>query len=119
MFIDEGQGNGGLAAMAPLLDHSKRVLLLHTGGDSKRVPWANPIGKAFIPLPFLAGDDPDGHIFTLFDHILAISASVLRSFSTPGKLNLQISVTIAIVTALLVCNWTLLVERALSLLICR
>lgn len=75
--------------MTPLFacDQRKRVLLLHTGGDSKRVPWANPIGKAFIPLPFLAGDDPDGHIFTLFDHILAISASVLQSFSSQGKNN--------------------------------
>ncbi|XP_024367740.1 bifunctional fucokinase/GDP-fucose pyrophosphorylase isoform X3 [Physcomitrium patens] len=63
-----------------------RVLLLHTGGDSKRVPWANPIGKAFIPLPFLAGDEPDGPILTLFDHILAISAGVLQSFSNKGGL---------------------------------
>lgn len=78
----------GLAAMTGLFacDRRMRVLLLHTGGDSKRVPWANPIGKAFIPLPFLGADDPDGSILTLFDHILAISASVLQSFSNKGEL---------------------------------
>ncbi|GJZ36248.1 bifunctional fucokinase/fucose pyrophosphorylase isoform X1, partial [Tanacetum coccineum] len=38
----------------------KHILLLHAGGDSKRVPWANPMGKVFLPLPYLAADDPDG-----------------------------------------------------------
>jgi fucokinase len=62
-----------------------RVLLLHTGGDSKRVPWANPIGKAFLPLPFLAGEDPDGPVLTLFNHILAISATAIQAFSNRGE----------------------------------
>lgn len=60
------------------------VLLLHTGGDSKRVPWANCIGKAFVPLPFLADEDPDASVPTLFDHILAISALALQAFSGKG-----------------------------------
>jgi len=42
---------------------------------AKRVPWANPMGKAFLPLPYLAGDNPDGPVPLLFDHILAISSS--------------------------------------------
>ncbi|KAK3011500.1 hypothetical protein RJ639_011108, partial [Escallonia herrerae] len=52
----------------------KHILLLHAGGDSKRVPWANPMGKVFLPLPYLAAEDPDGPVPLLFDHILAISS---------------------------------------------
>jgi hypothetical protein len=97
---DDSSGEGfeqrasgqGLAAMTRLFDPRMRVLLLHTGGDSKRVPWANSIGKAFIPLPFLAGDDPDGAILTLFDHILAVSASVLQSFPNNGELSSKLLV---------------------------
>ncbi|KAG0577868.1 hypothetical protein KC19_5G187500 [Ceratodon purpureus] len=85
-FGQHSSGQGLAAMIRPFADPRMRVLLLHTGGDSKRVPWANSIGKAFIPLPFLAADDPDGSILTLFDHILAISASVLQSFSNKGGL---------------------------------
>ncbi|KAK9910134.1 hypothetical protein M0R45_034109 [Rubus argutus] len=52
----------------------RHILLLHAGGDSKRVPWANPMGKVFLPLPFLTADDPDGPVPLLFDHILAIAS---------------------------------------------
>ncbi|CAN6302578.1 unnamed protein product [Urochloa humidicola] len=62
----------------------KHVLLLHAGGDSKRVPWANPMGKAFLPLPYLAGDNPDGPVPLLFDHILAISSSARQAFNNQG-----------------------------------
>ncbi|XBI66880.1 hypothetical protein VPH35_046348 [Triticum aestivum] len=48
---------------------TKHVLLLHVGSDSKRVPWANPMGKAFLPVPYLSGDNPDGPVPLLFDHI--------------------------------------------------
>ncbi|KAG8073147.1 hypothetical protein GUJ93_ZPchr0006g43282 [Zizania palustris] len=62
----------------------KHILLLHAGGDSKRVPWANPMGKAFLPLPYLAGDNPDGPVPLLFDHILAISSSARQAFKNQG-----------------------------------
>ena len=62
----------------------RHVLLLHAGGDSKRVPWANPMGKVFLPLPYLANDDPDGPVPLLFDHILAISSSARQSFEEEG-----------------------------------
>lgn len=62
----------------------KHVLLLHAGGDSKRVPWANPMGKVFLPLPYLASDNPDGPIPLLFDHILAISSSARQAFKNEG-----------------------------------
>lgn len=60
------------------------VLMVHAGGDSKRVPWANPIGKPFIPFPLLAGDDPEGPSLTLFDHILAVSALARTAFNAQG-----------------------------------
>ncbi|MQL72465.1 hypothetical protein Taro_004809, partial [Colocasia esculenta] len=60
------------------------ILLLHAGGDSKRVPWANPMGKAFLPLPYLAADNPDGPVPLLFDHILAISSCARQAFKNEG-----------------------------------
>ncbi|XP_020247299.1 bifunctional fucokinase/fucose pyrophosphorylase isoform X1 [Asparagus officinalis] len=62
----------------------KHILLLHAGGDSKRVPWANPMGKVFLPLPYLAADNPDGPVPLLFDHILAISSSARQAFKNEG-----------------------------------
>ncbi|KAK4778063.1 hypothetical protein SAY87_018250 [Trapa incisa] len=62
----------------------KHILLLHAGGDSKRVPWANPMGKVFLPLPYLAADDPDGPIPLLFDHILAIASCARKAFKSAG-----------------------------------
>ncbi|KAF7826210.1 bifunctional fucokinase/fucose pyrophosphorylase [Senna tora] len=64
----------------------KHVLLLHAGGDSKRVPWANPMGKVFLPLPYLAADDPDGPVPLLFDHILAIASCARQAFGNEGGL---------------------------------
>eukprot|EP00897_Mesotaenium_endlicherianum_P009860 jgi/Mesen1/8902/ME000537S08301 len=61
-----------------------RVLLVHAGGDSKRVPWANPMGKPFVPLPLLADEDPDGPAPSLFDHILAIAAPAVDAIGHGG-----------------------------------
>jgi len=86
-FLPEANGCSGddsaLAAAASFMA-KKHVLLLHAGGDSKRVPWANPMGKAFLPLPYLAGDNPDGPVPLLFDHILAISSSARQAFNNQG-----------------------------------
>lgn len=65
----------------------KHILLLHAGGDSKRVPWANPMGKVFLPLPFLASDDQDGPVPLLFDHILAIASRARQAFRNEGGLS--------------------------------
>lgn len=64
----------------------KHILLLHAGGDSKRVPWANPMGKVFLPLPYLAADDPDGPVPLLFDHIIAIASCARQAFKNEGCL---------------------------------
>ncbi|RLN42029.1 bifunctional fucokinase/fucose pyrophosphorylase [Panicum miliaceum] len=86
-FLPEANDCSGdesaLAAAARFMA-KKHVLLLHAGGDSKRVPWANPMGKAFLPLPYLAGDNPDGPVPLLFDHILAISSSARQAFNNQG-----------------------------------
>ncbi|KAK4488686.1 hypothetical protein RD792_004458 [Penstemon davidsonii] len=72
--------------LMPLVDliSKKHILLLHAGGDSKRVPWANPMGKVFLPLPYLAADDPDGPVPLLFDHILAIASCARQAFKNEG-----------------------------------
>lgn len=62
----------------------KHILLLHAGGDSKRVPWANPMGKVFLPLPYLAADEPDGPVPLLFDHIIAIASCARQAFGNEG-----------------------------------
>ena len=63
-----------------------RVLLIHAGGDSKRLPWASVFGKPFVPFPLLA--DPDRSILTLFDHLLALTAPVAAALTDGGLLTL-------------------------------
>lgn len=46
---------------------SLRILILHAGGDSRRLPAYGPCGKIFLPLP-LRGDGALG--VTLFDRLL-------------------------------------------------
>ncbi len=58
------QENGGF--------EGKRVLVIHSGGDSKRVPQYSALGKLFSPVPHTL---PDGRSSTLFDEfIIAMSA---------------------------------------------
>ena len=62
-----------------------KVLLIHAGGDSKRVPWANVLGKSFIPFPVLS--DSDHPPLTVFDHQLAISAPIAHRMTGGGMLS--------------------------------
>jgi fucokinase len=76
-----------LAQAQPATDWARRrILLVHAGGDSRRVPWANILGKPFIPLPLLA--DPDRAVPTLLDHLLAIAAPVAYGMTNGGLLTL-------------------------------
>ena len=50
-----------------------RVLVIHSGGDSKRVPQYSALGKLFSPVPH---ELPDGRISTLFDEFLICMSSV-------------------------------------------
>ena len=45
----------------------KRILVIHSGGDSKRVPQYSAIGKLFSPVP---RELPNGYASTLFDEFI-------------------------------------------------
>lgn len=45
----------------------KRILVIHSGGDSKRVPQYSALGKLFSPVPRKL---PDGRSSTLFDEFM-------------------------------------------------
>lgn len=59
-----------------------RILLIHSGGASQRLPAYSALGKIFAPLPLLR---PDGQIATLFDH-LYLTLSGLPERLGPGML---------------------------------
>ncbi len=50
-----------------------RILVIHSGGDSKRVPTYSALGKLFSPVPHKL---PDGRSSTLFDELLISMSSV-------------------------------------------
>ena len=52
---------------------SLRVLVIHSGGDSKRVPQYSALGKLFSPVPH---ELPDGRSSTLFDEFMICMSSV-------------------------------------------
>lgn len=57
--------------------HEKRILVIHSGGDSKRVPQYSVCGKLFSPVP---RELPDGRASTLFDEFLISMAGVPSRF---------------------------------------
>ena len=59
-----------------------RILLIHSGGASQRLPQFSPLGKIFTPLPLIR---PDGQLMTLFDHLYLMMA-VLPQRIGPGML---------------------------------
>lgn len=54
-----------------------RILVIHSGGDSKRVPQYSALGKLFSPVPHQL---PNGMASTLFDEFMIVMASV------PGRI---------------------------------
>lgn len=87
--LKRSEGDGSPISLVDLIA-KRHILLLHAGGDSKRVPWANPMGKVFLPLPYLASDDNDGPVPLLFDHILAIASCARQAFQNEGYFFLTI-----------------------------
>lgn len=63
----------------------KRILVIHSGGDSKRVPQYSALGKLFSPVPH---ELPDGRVSTLFDEFM-ISMSSVASRIREGMLLLS------------------------------
>jgi fucokinase len=59
-----------------------RILLIHSGGASQRLPAYSALGKIFAPLPLLR---PDGQICTLFDHLYVTLAGLPERLG-PGLL---------------------------------
>ena len=71
-----GSGGATLSALKWIRERDgfegKRILVIHSGGDSKRVPQYSTLGKLFSPVPHVL---PDGRSSTLFDEfIIAMSA---------------------------------------------
>lgn len=63
----------------------KRILVIHSGGDSKRVPQYSAVGKLFSPVP---RELPDGRCSTLFDEFI-IGMSGVPSRMREGMLVLS------------------------------
>lgn len=63
----------------------KRILVIHSGGDSKRVPQYSACGKLFSPVP---RELPDGRGSTLFDEFM-IGMSAVPSRFKEGMLVLS------------------------------
>lgn len=53
--------------------YNNSCLLIHSGGDSKRIPQYSACGKLFMPIPH---EDLEGNRLTLFDEIIAGTASI-------------------------------------------
>lgn len=69
----------------------KRILVIHSGGDSKRVPQYSAVGKLFSPVP---RELPDGRNSTLFDELI-IGMSGVPSRIQEGMLVLSGDVLLA------------------------
>ena len=76
-----GSGGATLSVLKWLAENGrwegKRVLVIHSGGDSKRVPQYSALGKLFSPVPHAL---PDGRSSTLFDEFLIAMSAV------PGRI---------------------------------
>lgn len=64
---------------------NKRILVIHSGGDSKRVPQYSACGKLFSPVP---RELPDGRASTIFDEFI-IGMSGIPSRIKEGMLVLS------------------------------
>lgn len=75
-----GSGGATLGVIRYIAEHSGRadfedlrILVIHSGGDSKRVPQYSALGKLFSPVPRTL---PDGRSSTLFDEFMIVMSSV-------------------------------------------
>ncbi|MBE6534469.1 MAG: bifunctional fucokinase/L-fucose-1-P-guanylyltransferase, partial [Ruminococcaceae bacterium] len=75
-----GSGGATLSVIKYIAEHTGkndfsglRILVIHSGGDSKRVPQYSALGKLFSPVPH---ELPNGRSATLFDEFMIAMASV-------------------------------------------
>ena len=87
-----GSGGATLGVIKYVAEHSKtsdfsglRILVIHSGGDSKRAPQYSALGKIFSPVPHMLGN---GRASTLFDEFI-ISMSSVPSRISEGMLLLS------------------------------
>lgn len=52
---------------------NEKILVIHSGGDSKRIPQYSACGKLFAPVPRML---PNGHVSTIFDELIITAANV-------------------------------------------
>ena len=75
-----GSGGATLSALKLLKEKGigfsgNRILVIHSGGDSRRVPQYSALGKLFSPVPRAL---PDGRCSTLFDEFMAAMGPVAQ-----------------------------------------
>lgn len=70
--LSQEYGNGVTSVF-----HGNRILVIHSGGDSKRVPQYSVCGKLFSPVPRQL---PDGRPSTLFDEFMISMSAVAGRF---------------------------------------
>ena len=73
-----GSGGATLTVLQKIFELEKtfrhlRILVIHSGGDSKRTPQYSALGKLFSPVPRVL---PDGRSSTLFDEIIIAMSGV-------------------------------------------
>ena len=73
-----GSGGATLTVLQKIYElekkfHHLRILVIHSGGDSKRTPQYSALGKLFSPVPRVL---PDGRSSTLFDEIIIAMSGV-------------------------------------------
>ena len=73
-----GSGGATLSVIRYIRQHEAsfdglRFLVIHSGGDSKRVPQYSALGKLFSPVPH---ELPDGRPSTLFDEFMIVASAV-------------------------------------------
>ena len=73
-----GSGGATLTVLKKIYEleqkfHHLRILVIHSGGDSKRTPQYSALGKLFSPVPRVL---PDGRSSTLFDEIIIAMSGV-------------------------------------------
>lgn len=75
-----GSGGATLGVIKYIAEHAGRsdfsglrILVIHSGGDSKRVPQYSALGKLFSPVPH---ELPNGRSSTLFDEFMIAMSSI-------------------------------------------
>jgi len=80
--LDELEPGSDLPALAEAATDRQRTLIIHSGGDSRRLPHCSAVGKLFARIPHLL---PDGRASTIFDEML-INLSGIAAAAPPGAL---------------------------------